>query len=421
MSKKIKLLFYGDSPSCATGFGTVSRNILVPLHQSGRFDITVLGINYWGIPHDFPFPIWPVGIGPGSDPYGRERIQQQIANSEFDILFMIQDSFILEFAKDFIPKLKNMGKKFASVVYFPIDGVPKKEWVEAMSAFDFPVTYTRWGKSECVSLVPEIEDRLQVMPHGVNVSDYYPVPTHEMVKFRSTYFGPFYDHFIWCNVNRNQQRKDIPKAMLAFKKFKEMVPKTVLYLHMSPIDQGWDLPKVAESMGLVVGRDIVFPHNFGPNQGFPRHILNLIYNASDCVLSTTLGEGWGLSTVEAMATKTPILFPSNTSLHEIIGDDRGVFIESGADLEHYMVLPNDNEVVRPTVSVADMIQKMLFIYENEYIRDKVAHNAYEWVTNTLIWDKHIVPGWVEILDRAYTHVSEQVSADTADGVVAEEL
>jgi len=58
---KIKILFYGDAPPCATGFATVARNVLMGLHNTGRYDIKILGINYWGDPHEFPFPIWPTG------------------------------------------------------------------------------------------------------------------------------------------------------------------------------------------------------------------------------------------------------------------------------------------------------------------------------------------------------------------------
>jgi len=48
--KKIKVLGYCDSPTCATGFATVSRNIFEGLYRTGRFDIDILGINYWGDP-----------------------------------------------------------------------------------------------------------------------------------------------------------------------------------------------------------------------------------------------------------------------------------------------------------------------------------------------------------------------------------
>ena len=54
--KKIKVLAYCDA-AAATGFATVSKNILMGLHNTGDFEITVLGINHHGNPHPFPFPI----------------------------------------------------------------------------------------------------------------------------------------------------------------------------------------------------------------------------------------------------------------------------------------------------------------------------------------------------------------------------
>src|SRR3989304_5590540 len=97
MSENCNVLCYLDTPTCATGFATVSRNILLNLHQTGKFNISVLGINYWGDPHNFPFSIWPVGVNNDHDPYGRKKVITMIEEAEFDILFCLQDSFILTF------------------------------------------------------------------------------------------------------------------------------------------------------------------------------------------------------------------------------------------------------------------------------------------------------------------------------------
>jgi len=95
--KKIKVLAYCDSPTCATGFATVSRNIFEGLYRTGRFDIEILGINYWGDPHNFPYRIWPTGTNNQKDPYGRQKVLNMIPLMDFDILFFLQDSFILNF------------------------------------------------------------------------------------------------------------------------------------------------------------------------------------------------------------------------------------------------------------------------------------------------------------------------------------
>lgn len=408
--KKTRILFYGDGPQVATGFGTVSRNILMPLYKTGKYDITVLGINYWGEPHEFPIPTWPVGFNNEKDPYGRKNVQQQIANSEFDILFMIQDSFILDFIGEFIPKLKFNNKKFKSIVYFPIDGVPKREWISAMAAADYPVTYTDYGYKQCVEVFPDIKDRLRIVPHGINPKDFHPLSYAEVADFRQKYFGPLSDKFIITTVNRNQQRKDIPRTIMAFKEFHDKYPDSLLYLHMAARDQGWNLDKTIDSFGLSINKDVIFPNNFGPNKGFPIPVLNRIYNASDVIVSSTTGEGWGLAQVEAMAAKTPIISPDNTACSEIAGEGRGILIRSGHDKEHFVVLPHDNEVIRPIICVQDMVDAFEKMYKDEVARLRYGKTGYDWVTKNLIWDEHIVPQWEAIVDEAV----ESLMADQGD-------
>ena len=401
-NKKIRLIYYGDAPPCATGFATVSKNILTGLHQTGKFDIRVLGINYWGDPHQYPFPIWPVGTNPDRDPYGRKKVCQMIASWDFDMLFFLQDSFILTFIPELLNHLKNQGRKFVSMSYFPIDGVPKKEWIDAVTAVDVPVTYTQFGYDECVKVVPGCKDKLEIIPHGVNPAHFHHIPDEQIRPFRTQYFGPQAEHFIYMNLNRNQQRKDIPKSMLAFQQIHKEDPKTLLYLHMAMQDQGWNLPEVSKAMGLDPAGDIIFPQGFGPNQGFPIESVNAIYNATDCVVSTTLGEGWGLSWVEAMATKTPVIMPNNTAMAEHIGEDHGYLINSGKDLNLYSILPNDNEVLRPTVDVNHMVELMRRVKENPDEAREKAEVAYKYVMNNFIWEEHIVPKWVDLIDKLVT-------------------
>jgi len=423
-SKKIRILFYGDAPTVATGFGTVSRNILMGLHETGKYDISVLGVNYWGDPHPFPFPIWPVGVG-SSDPYGRQKCVDMMShNFDYDVLFLFQDSFILQsFMDQALSHLRRL-KKFVTVGYYPIDGVPKKSWVDCMNTFDVPVTYTEFGKKESIAIVPSIADKIQVIPHGVNVKDFFPLKKEQADSFRRQYFANNADKFIVTNLNRNQQRKDIPRTLLAFKEFKKLRPNSVLYLHMAPKDQGWNLLEVLKATGLSLNEDVLFPGNdFSPNQGFSVSVVNGIYNASDVVISTTLGEGWGLSSTEAMACKTPVIFPDNTALTEIVGAERGYLVKSGATPSDYTILPHDNEIVRPTTDVGDLVEKLVDVYDNREEAKRRAENAYSWVTSNLIWKRDIVPQWDKLITGAVSDwIKSQNAAPTSSSVIsAEEL
>jgi len=417
--KKIKVLAYCDSPTCATGFGTVSRNILSGLYATGKYDIDVLGINFWGDPHNFPFRIWPTAINNDRDPYGRKKVFDMIPQMDFDILFFLQDTFILEFLPDLHNRLRKGGKQFRSICYFPIDGPPKEQWLLNVNVCDVPVVYSEYGKAEAVKIIPSMENILTV-PHGVNTSEYFVSGEKDRLAFRSQFFGSKADNFIFTNLNRNQQRKDIPRTIAAFYEFKKQVPNSTLYLHMAKQDQGWDLPEVVKAYNMDITSDVIFPENFGPNQGFPRQVVNMVYNASDCILSTTLGEGWGLSWLEAMATKTPIIMPANTAIVENITKDRGWLVDCGTNPSLFTVVPNDNEVVRPLVDVESMVKTMLEIYNNPAEAKRRAENAYAWVHTNMTWENSIVPKWLEIFNSAYNSlqkgesISTKLTANTID-------
>lgn len=410
--RKSKVVFYGDSPTCATGFGQVSRNILPALHNSKRYEVDILGINYWGDPHDYPFKIWPMAINNQRDPYGRQRLYQHLQDPrlDFDILFFMQDTFIMEFIPQLLSTLKQAGKRFKSVFYYPIDGIPKESWIRAAASVDYPVTYSEFARKQSIKLVPELENRLEVISHGVNPKVFHPLPQENIKQFRSQFFGAQADKFIITSVNRNQQRKDIPATIRAFKEFKKHKPNSLLYLHMAAQDQGWNLLEVIKAFDLDVRSDVIIPEKFNPSVGFPMEVVNMIYNASDCVVSTTLGEGFGLSWVEAMATKTPVVFPNNTMLGEFITDETGFPYLSGADPDHITVVPNDNEVPRPTAHISDMVSKLIFLHDNPEETQRRVNNAYKMVSSSLFWDNHINPQWLSLFDRIVSE-SKNVSPD----------
>ena len=403
---KIKVLAYCDAPTCATGFGTVSRNIFEALYKTGRYDIDILGINYWGDPHNFPYRIWPTGTNSEKDPYGRQKVVNMVPQMDFDLLFFLQDTFIMNFLPTLVPHLKaNRQKPFKSICYYPIDSILKPEWGKNIDVIDTLVAYCEFGKQETLKTLPDKKD-IAVINHGVNVNDYYPLSTNEIKAFRERYFGSQASKFIITNLNRNQQRKDIPRTLMAFKKFREIVPDSILYLHMSMKDQGWDLPEVCKGMGFDISKDVIFPQNFGPNQGYPKHIVNALYNISDVVISTTTGEGWGLSWIEAMAAKTSVIMPDNTSMSEIITEDKGYLVKSGSNASLFSILPHDNEVLRPLVDVDDLVDKLVYVYNNREEAAQKAENAYKWIVEDMNWQKGIAKQWVKIFDESYKKIGE---------------
>lgn len=418
---KIKVLAWGDY-CCATGFATVMGNIMRELHKTGKYEIDVLAINYTGDPYDpnkWPGKVWPAMSGimmqspEYNDVYGRQRLLDLMGSGDFDVVFMVQDTFVLQPIIKEVKKtqaalaVKEGMKTFKTIYYFPIDAQPKPEWVtEVVANVDFPIAYTNYARDEVLRYAPALKDKLRVIYHGTNFDHFFPIEDEEEVsKFRKEFFqGKADGKFLIANVNRNQSRKDTVRNLMVLKELLRRGRKNVMmYLHMQYMDVGGNVFVMGEQLG-VNGDDAAYilpgPNIFNANQGMPIEDINKVYNASDMMFTPTLGEGWGLSITEAMATKTPIVAPGNTSINEILADGRGHIVPAGNSPSLWIVKENDNERIRPLMDVEKAVDAIERIMDGD-LPDIEA--AYKWVRK-LDWPD-IVKEWETIIAEA-AHAAE---------------
>ena len=421
--KKIKLLFFGDSPAhCDTGFATVSKNILKRLHATGKYDITCVGINYYGMPHDLPYKIYPAGINNQGDIYGRQVLLDMLRHdkSDYDVLFTLQDTFIMATIGESLKKLRDgsivtkqiinedgkveekkvfqRGKGFKWVYYYPIDSTPDKEWIEKSVAFaDVAVPYTKYAEKESKKIV---DRKYEIIYHGFDKETFKVISEEEKQKFRDKFFkdNRLKDRFLIVNVNRNQIRKGMLQTFLMFKIFNKIFPKSVLYTHCDLYDQaGYNLMDLAKKLGINDNWLYPNPEHYKQGRSFDVGFMNGLYNIADVNISTTLGEGFGLSMVEAMAAKTINLFPRNTAIEEILENKRGIMVDSGLSANNLMCNgPLDNNQIRPTVNVEDMVGKLIWIYSHPEQKKEIEERAYDWAQENLDWDKLCI-AWDELI------------------------
>lgn len=418
MSEKIKILAWGDY-CCSTGFGTVMSNIMRELDKSGKYDIDVLGINYTGDPYDkekWPGNVYPAmpGVmsqaGPYADVYGRQRLCDLIGKNQYDVVFLLQDTFIVQ---EVLPTIKETqaklaelegAKTFKTVYYFPIDATPKEEWItKVIKEVDFPIAYTKYARAEVAKFAPELEN-MPYIYHGTNFEDFDYIEDRAAVKdFRQKYwYGLADDRFLMVNIARNQPRKEIARNLMILKALKDLGHNPLLYLHMQHADIGGNIFVMCDQLGIDK-EDVVMPHPsvFNANQGLPVSILNQIYNAADLVLTTTLGEGWGLSITESFATKTPVVGPDNTSLSEIMAEDRGILVPSGSNNSLWHVDMNDMERIRPLMDVdaaASAIEGLMDYPADWAVGMPDLEGAYQWAKQNS-WEA-VCKLWLQVIDGA---------------------
>jgi len=333
-TKITNLLYFGDF-DCTTGFGNVSKELIDNWSKDKNLRITVFAINNFAeAPYNYKVN---VKVLPAmnlsetkKDVYCRIEFLKLIYQNDFDVIFCLNDIEIFNEMEEHLQKVKNEKRKenrksFKSILYFPIDSEPRPADLKIINFFDEVVTYTEYAKTILKPLVSQANaKKIKVIPHGCNISEFFPLSQEEKLKSKLDLLGENGDAetYLFGSVNRNSARKDLATLILGFAQFKHTNEvNAVLYLHCNPTDpSGINIYRLCDRVGLKIGKDIIVPKEYSENKGCDVSELNKIYNAFDCFITTTTAEGWGLSVVEAMATKTLVICPKHTSLTEITDD-----------------------------------------------------------------------------------------------------
>jgi len=391
----VNILYYGDF-NCTTGFGNVSKQLIDNWSKNKNFNITILAINdrsekpYNYQPNVLVIPC--LVADEKKDGYARLELLKMLYQHDFDVFFALNDIEILNSMNEHLANVKKERakankKKTKFVLYTPIDSEPRPRDCEVLSLFDEVITYTEYGKASLKLLVSEsIWKKIKVIPHGIDTEVFYPIANDfENSRTKEQLFGKN-DVFVFGSVNRNSARKDLATLMMGFAMFKHTTQaNAILYIHCNPIDRmGIDCYRLSERLGLDVGTDIFFPKDFDENMGVSESELNKIYNTFDCFITTTTAEGWGLSIVEAMATKKLVVAPKHTSITEITDNgsnaftfkfiQRAVFVN---DFEKIRFISNPEEVAQVCGIVYNMQNEEPEIQEQV---NNIIENAYKYVT-----------------------------------------
>ena len=378
MSKKAKLLWCGDIVAM-TGFSRVTENVISRLKDD--FEIVVLGNNWWGDPTPLQeeYKMYPSSNRHQTAPFGEQRIREIVEREQPDVVFTINDMWIINEQYRQIQDLHKQGK-FKFVGYAPMDSYG---WIgcldETANDWDAIISYTEFGAHEFVR--GGIYKPIAVIPHGVTPGQFYPMDRNECRRK----LGLKEDIFIVFNGNRNQFRKRQDITIKAFAKFAVNKPEAQLYLHMGLKDQGWDLMGVfAREMSKVGldpnGRIIMTTQSDGP-PNVSVEMLNTIYNACDVGVNTCKGEGWGLVNFEHAACGVPQVVPDHTSCKEIF-EGYGELIRC----DHVDVDTNYAREM-PCPSSDHLAEILEYLYQDKGIREWVGTRCRERVMDTQFsWD-----------------------------------
>jgi len=391
--KEKKILILCDYLS-RTGFGTVSKNIIEQLKKSFGANLKkyIIAVNYFGEPYqedENTFVISAKLNDVKSDDFGRHFFLKTLKENDYDGIFICQDLGVVTPLIELLQHIKN-GKKelnlknFKSIFYFPVDSAILEVLTKDIEFFDLLVTYTEYGRKQILKHKPALKSKIKVIPHGNNSKDFYPLPKEDALKFRKEYFGENAGKFIITNVNRNQPRKDIPNTIFGFSaalaEWDINLPKPFLYLHCHPQDPlGWDIRAIMIQTSLKEDIDYkILPKEYEAAM-VDVETLNKIYNASDVYLTTTLGEGWGLTVSEAAACKLPVIAPYTTSFMEMTEYGKNAYMLRTI----YPYCGTIDNIIREQTDIFEIAETLLQVAKDKYSNSEElqykVENSYNWV------------------------------------------
>lgn len=394
-----KLLWLSDSALLVTGFSDITKNVLNKLTEKYNYDCYQLAHSYMGQTLQPPvcfedgrklnFKI----LGMGREQYCKDIIQQRIKEIRPDLFGVLLDTFMM--ADQGPPQnWRFLNYDFSparTFFYYPSDGEGGLPLgcENILKKVDMPIAMSKFAQKQ-------VKDNYGInseyIPHAIEPSNYFQVSIDEKKILRKKY-GFSEDDFIIGNVYRNQGRKMPDRMLKIFAEFSKIHPDAKLLLHSDP----YDAAATFDTMNLIKRLKIENKVRFtGINyfKGFDYKKMNEVYNLFDVKLDSTSGEGFGITTIEAMACKVPVVITDYTTSREII-EENG---KCGELIKLSSEVVGSWNVDRGVCDIEDGVQKLEKLYQKENLRRQYGEIGRRKVLDYYSYEK-IMPVWADKLNK----------------------
>ena len=301
MSKK-KVIVISDHALSTSGVGVQTRHLLNGLVKKGVWTFRQLGAaikhdSYEPIAVNEDFIIKPIdGFG------NKEMIRSLLVTEKPDALLIFTDPRFFTWLFD----MEDEVHQICPILWWHVwDNRPTPRfndfYYEATDAINCHSYLTYMMCRE------NFPDKTGFIPHAIPEEIFYPLPQQQIDIFKQNILGEKKDHFICFWVNRNARRKRPGDLLQSWRIFLDELQekhghkKASLIMHTDPLDkEGPNLVEVSKMLGIV--DNVIFSSQ---KVGFQE--INVLHNIADCTINISNAEGFGLSTLEAMQTGTPII------------------------------------------------------------------------------------------------------------------
>lgn len=338
----MKILFCSDSLNHVTGMGHVILNIINGLnkeykdleivyctftgHPTNREDYIYHGVEYKSLFDKMDFEY----ISP-MDANKQDIFDKVISYHKPDLVFSFVDAWLLEpiaysdYRENYkwITYLTFEVNDYPIWCYFPCFKYKQARIniKELLSRADINIPVAKIGENNLKNFDVKYCDNVY---HGLDVEILNSIENKDKLK-KSDVFGEAVkdNDFLFMTLGKNTERKRIDFVIDAFHKFlmaKEEKEREFykLYIHSNineTYDSGTDLLTMITSLGIT--KNIVVPDCYRKNEELSKVELYKRYLVSDCYVSLSVGEGFGLGAIDALLCGKPLIYSRDTVVEEI--------------------------------------------------------------------------------------------------------
>ena len=316
--KKLKVLVLSDHALSTSGVGTQTRHLIEGLLKKDTWTFRQFGAalkhtDYRTIVVNDDFIIKPI------DGFGTpDLLRVTLATEKPDVLFIFTDPrfFVWLF------EMEDEIHQVCPIVWWHVwDNYPYPEFND--------VFYQSTDLINCHSHMTYgmIKDRYpkktNFIPHAIPKGLFNRLDDLVIKKSKIELIGENRkDHFVGIWINRNAKRKRPSDVLMSWKLFLDNLEKehghrkATLIMHTEPTDsEGPNLFKVSEMLGLE-------NNVFFSRERIDFNQMNVLYNISDFCINIAYAEGFGLGTLEAMMTGTPVIAAKTGGMTRQVVDHR---------------------------------------------------------------------------------------------------
>ncbi len=397
-----KVLWLGDA-GCHTGFGTVTHAIGERLVRDYGHDVHVLAVNWRGDHWDTNLKLYLPHQKVPTDIYGQSRFVEMLATVEPEVVVMLNDPFVVAkfLFKNNWDSEKILLQYRPILAYMPIDGTNQPVSWSILKRVTEPVLMSEFGRT----WAPKAE----VVPHGVDTEQYRPAKMRPLqssggsvVKNRADAkraLGYDPDRFLVVRVDRNSRRKDFASTWKALVPVMKRHPDIDVHFHCKPSgEDGVELPQLYSREPELADR-FFSPGDHNTHTGWKREDLAILYNAADLVVSTSWGEGFGLTLAEAAACGAPVIAQNVSSITEVVGPG-GVLIEPAGTIT---VTSGEDQWLPDIPAFTEAIEHL---YAAGGVRRKLGEAGVDHIRRHFSWDDAA---------KAFDRIIERLASTSENG------